>query len=175
MFNPYVIGAVALAWLLSLVGVGVWQRADGAAAVEVRVAKAQQEHVAKVTTLNSEIVQTHRKLEIAEANKVLQVRTNTIHNVTEVPVYVTKIADARCVVPVGLVLHHNRAAAGLPVDSTPASGLVNADSGLAISEVETIITGNYGTAHQWRVELESCRKMYSAAYLALKQFTTVTK
>jgi hypothetical protein len=29
VLNPYILGGVAIAWLLSLISVGVWQRADG--------------------------------------------------------------------------------------------------------------------------------------------------
>jgi hypothetical protein len=175
MFNPYLISGLLLAWAVSLIGVGYWQRVDGQASIKLQYAQAQEAHTKKVAAFNAELFQTHRKLEIAEANKRLEVRNITTHNVTEVPVYVTKAADARCIIPTGLVLLHNSAAAGLPVDTAPASGLVDSDSGLALSEVQAVVTSNYGTAHDWRAALVSCRAMYAQAYAKLKQFTNATR
>jgi hypothetical protein len=172
MFNPYLIGGVLLAWSLSLVAVGYWQRVDSQASIKLQYAQAQEAHTKKVAAFNAELFQTYRKLEIAEANKRIEVRNITTHNVTEVPVYVTKAADARCIIPTGLVLHHNSAAAGLPVDPAPARGLVDTDSGLALSEVESTVASNYGTAHEWRAALVSCRSMYTEAYESIKRFTS---
>lgn len=82
----------------------------------------------------------------------------------EVPVYVTPLADSRCIVPAGFVLHHDAAAAARPaaIPEGPG-GLVDADSGLALSTVERTVSENYAACHDAIDEVTEWRRWYPEA------------
>lgn len=82
----------------------------------------------------------------------------------EVPVYVTPLADSRCIVPRGFVLHHDAAAAARP-PAVPegAGGLVDADSGLALSAVERTVAENYAACTAAIDEVTEWRRWYPEA------------
>jgi hypothetical protein len=81
-----------------------------------------------------------------------QIVTQTI--VKKVPVYVTKNANTRCVIPVGFVRLHDAAAGGVPLipgsAGQPDAAATNPDaaSGNSLSDVASTVTNNYGTCHQ---------------------------
>ena len=75
-----------------------------------------------------------------------RVITNTL--VKKVPVYVTKIADAGCSIPDGFVRLHDASASGLSHLPDPSPGADAAPSGVALSEVATVVGSNYGSYHQ---------------------------
>lgn len=79
----------------------------------------------------------------------------------EVPVYVTPLADSRCIVPLGFVLHHDAAAARRAA-AVPegAGGSLDADSGLALSAVERTVTENYEACHDAIAEVTEWRRWY---------------
>ncbi len=76
--------------------------------------------------------------------RVVQERGATITR--EVPIYVTRQADAQCVVPRGFVRVHDAAAAGTDLP-TPAGSADAAPSGLALSTVAGGVVDNYTTCH----------------------------
>lgn len=76
------------------------------------------------------------------AQQQLQLVTNTI--VKEVPVYVTKIADRKCVIPRGFVRLHDAAATGVPPVPDPAPGADDQPAGTDLAAVGTTVATNYG-------------------------------
>ncbi len=76
--------------------------------------------------------------------------------IKEVPVYVTKEDDARCVVPDGFVSLHDAAAANrIP----GAAGETNAQaSGIALSTVATTVAENYERCHKNSAQLEALQE-----------------
>lgn len=94
------------------------------------------------------------ELELLRAKDKVRVVTNTITK--EVPVYVTKEADARCVVPTGFVGLWNRSvgdpAGGDSAAATEASIVLDAPSGVALSAVAEAAVANHGA--YWAVAAE---------------------
>lgn len=80
----------------------------------------------------------------------------------EIPIYVTPLADSRCVIPVGFVHHHDAAAAAraAPVP-TPSGGSLDADSGVALSAVERTVAANYAACHDAIAEVRRWREWYA--------------
>ena len=88
-----------------------------------------------------------------------RVKTETVTLQKEVTRYVTPLADAKCIVPVGFVQHYN-AAWSLSAFPAAPSGLVDQPSGIPLSRVESINTDNAGAAKEWRVEALGWRRWY---------------
>jgi len=131
---------------------------------------AQLQHAAKIKALEKTITTQHRQIELATGARIETVRTVTVTNIVEVPKYVTALSDSRCIVPTGFVLHHDSTAAGLAVNSAPAVELVDADSKIKLSRVESVVTENYGRAYTWLAERDDCRARYTAAYESIERF-----
>lgn len=66
--------------------------------------------------------------------------------IKEVPVYVSKAADAACVVSAGFVRVHDAGAANLPVPGGPRVS-DDGPSGIALSAVAETVAGNYTDCH----------------------------
>lgn len=86
-------------------------------------------------------------------------KTNTQTLIKEVTRYVTPLADSRCVVPHGFVLHHDAAWRGTPVPA-PAGGSVDAPSGIPLSRVESVNTENAGACRDLLTEVRGWRRWY---------------
>lgn len=86
-------------------------------------------------------------------------KTTTQTLLKEVTRYVTPLADSRCVVPAGFVLHHDAAWRGTPVPSAP-SGSVDAPSGISLSRVESVNTENAGACRDLLAEVRGWRRWY---------------
>ena len=137
---------------------------------EDKAAVARVAFKAKIDALEKTITTQHRQIELATGARIETVRTVTITNIVEVPKYVTALSDSRCIVPTGFVLHHDSTVAGLSVNPAPAVELVDADSKIALSRVESVVTENYGRAHEWLAERDDCRARYTAAYESIEAF-----
>lgn len=85
-------------------------------------------------------------------DKVREVKVKGDTIVKEVPVYVNKEANARCDVSTGFVQLHDAAAKN---DSVPGTtGTTNEKaSGVELSDVATIVTGNYTKYHEVKEQL----------------------
>lgn len=79
--------------------------------------------------------------QVEEAKTEIQYVTRTI--IQKVPEYVTVEADARCVVPNGFVGLHDSAATGNPPAPAAPGEPNDADSGVALSEVVSVVAENY--------------------------------
>jgi len=80
-------------------------------------------------------------------DRVQVVRERGATLIKEIPVYVTPIADAACVVPAGFVRVHDAAAEGTPLDGA-AGDADAAPSAVALSAVAEVTAANYGTCHE---------------------------
>lgn len=105
-------------------------------------------------------------LEAAQANtrvvtryvdRVRTVRERGHTLIKEIPVYVTREADAACPVPAGFVRVHDAAAANLPVGDP--RGADAAASGLALSAAAGTIADNYATCHENAEQLSALQAL----------------
>ena len=98
----------------------------------------------------------------AKVKEIVVVGSKVKEVIKEVPVYVTPLADSRCIVPDGLRRHHDAAAAGRIATLPDGAGRpVDADSGLALSTVERTVANNYGICHDLRAEVATWRAWYA--------------
>lgn len=143
-----------------LTGAFFWHQHDKAAAIDAYVVKANAERIAAVaefkTTSDAENATLTAQL-LAERGNI-KIETKTI--VKEVNRYVTPLADARCVVPVGFVRHADAAWGLSPVPDGP-DGLVDKPSGIPLSRVESVTSSNAGAAREWRAETLGWRRWYT--------------
>ena len=155
----------ALALLGALAGGLAWWRHDIAAraTTELRadIATAQAQRRAEV----AEYVLDMSARNAALVSELLlergRVKTETRYLKQKVTDYVTPLADSRCIVPRGFVLHFDAAWSGrgaaLPGS---AGGLVDEPSGIPLSRVEDVVTDNAGACHELLVEVRSWRRWY---------------
>lgn len=165
--NRYFLAAAgALALVL---GAWWWHTSKVDAAVDAERARltAQIEaeraaHRAKVSEWVVEMVEREARARAAYAKLAAERREIFITLQKEVPVYVTSLADSRCIIPRGFVLHHDAAAAaGAAPDPGAAGGSVDADSGLALSTVAGTVTENYAICHDAIAEVKRWREWYA--------------
>lgn len=77
--------------------------------------------------------------------------------VKEIPVYVSKAADAACVVPAGFVRVHDASAANVPVSGGPL-GTDDGPSGIALSTVAGTVADNYTICRANAEQLKALQK-----------------
>lgn len=99
------------------------------------------------------------RAQLAAAQAAQAVRTETL--IRKVPVYVTRKADAACVVPAGFVSLWNGGAGGPGAAPETPRGPVEAASGVALSDVARADLANYGVAYGWRDEALTWRGWYA--------------
>jgi hypothetical protein len=83
--------------------------------------------------------------------KVIKEKGDVI--VKEVPKYITKNADANCVIPKSFVLLHDSAAKGTVPDTS--AGVDESASGTKLSTVAETVTINYNNYHQLSEQLKA--------------------
>lgn len=167
VFNRYFIAAAGS--LAVVLGAWWWHTSKVEAAVDAErsrlMAQIEAERAAnraKVSEWVVEMVEREAKARTAYAKLAAERREIFITLQKEVPVYVTSLADSRCIVPYGFVLHHDAAAAARAAPDPGASGgSVDADSGLALSAVAGTITENYAICHDAIAEVKRWREWYA--------------
>jgi hypothetical protein len=130
-------GGFKLAWQLQAGAIAKIQLADARAeAAAVTKARVQEAAAAKVSD--------EAGAKAADHQAKIQVVTRTI--VREVPAHVTPQADARCVIPVGLVRVHDAAARGVDVTEVPdpTGRSDDAPASVRCSELAGVVADNYG-------------------------------
>lgn len=167
VFNRYFLaGAAALA----IVGAGWWwhtSRVDRAVEAEGKrweqmVEAERAANRAKISDWVVEMVERDGRARAAYAKLAAERREIFITLQKEVPVYVTSLADSRCIVPRGFVQHHDAAAAAGPApDPASSGGSVDADSGLALSAVAGTVAVNYAICHDAIAEVRRWREWYA--------------
>ena len=148
---------LAVTILAFLAGVGAaWHVRDQ---MDARFQRAAIQYAAKVAV---------RQL---AANKAIdtrvvaaQARVVTVTRIIteQVPVYVTPLADHRCIVPVGFVRIHDAAAGGVPPLPFGAGQSADAASGIGLSTVAETLTSNYAIANTCAVQLKGWQDWYVA-------------
>lgn len=144
-----------LVLLLSLVagiGTAVWWLDNRADRAEVRATTAEE----KARGLTAQLKESRDNVRVVTQ---FVDRVNTIREVgrtieREVPVYVTKHADAACPIPRGFVQLHDAAAAGVP----PTIGAGDPDAraeGVALSTVSAAVADNYASCHENAAQLKA--------------------
>lgn len=116
----------------------------------------------------AEMLARNQELEAKSSEVTVQVLTKYVNRVNvvkekgeeivrEVPIYITKESDAKCVIPIGFVRVHDAATRGEKVpDSTGPANERPTD--IKLSEATETITGNYGTCNQVREQLKSLQE-----------------
>jgi hypothetical protein len=126
--------------------------------------------VARIAAYSKEL---DGKLAAANAKvKALEGRLKDLYDTLkgQVPDYVTPQADQRIAacggIPMGFVLLHDAAARGDtstgPLPAPPGGGVVNADSGVALSQVESAVVDNYERFHRCLTALKGWEEWYPA-------------
>ena len=133
----------AVALCAALFGLGV---ATGRNQVteDWEAAKAKQQ--ARVEAVKTAQAVATVKVVTKYVDRVKVVRERGVTITKEVPVYVTKEADAHCTVPAGFVSLHDAAARGGVPD--PPGGADAAPAGIALSTVAGTVAGNYERCHE---------------------------
>lgn len=88
--------------------------------------------------------------------------------VKEVPVYVSKAADAACPVPAGFVRLHDAASGNLPAPE-PAGAADEAASGVALSAVAATVGENYTDCHANAEQLKQLQAWVSESASIINQ------
>lgn len=114
-------------------------------------------HAAQVGQKRAEVTTTVLTRYIDRVRTV-RVKSETITK--EVPIYVTKTDDSRCVVNNGFVRLHNAAAANELPGST--SGANESPASVALSTVAETVAENYGTCHENAAQLEALQEWVRA-------------
>lgn len=105
------------------------------------------------------------QLKLREPKIVKEIEVKYVHDVQvvtkqgkdiirEIPVYITKAADAACVIPVGFVRVHDAAASGIPL-AEPAPGDNDAASQVNLSTVGETVTRNYTGCRANEIKVEA--------------------
>lgn len=143
LVSPMSLGALAVLFLAGL-SLGVKLTADHYQARESKAVTAALDKY-KRDTAAGQAVSTKTE---ADRQKIVY-RTKEI--VRNVPIYVTKKADAGCVIPVGFVGLHNAAAENR--DPAPAGNPDAPAQGITLAAVAGTVSENYGTCHEIRNQL----------------------
>ncbi len=119
---------------------------------EAKVADAKLE-MAKKDTASAEA---STKVVTKYVTKIEVVKEKGDAIIKEVPIYVTKDADSKCVIPNGFVLLHDSASRNEVPDST--RGVDAGASEVKLSGVATTVTENYTTYHKVAEQLRSLQE-----------------
>lgn len=133
------IGAALLAVVLNI-GHGNARFKAGVASERNAVAEAAKRDAAKRTTIT-----VRAETEAVKSRETIRTINRTI--VREVPRYVTREADSRCVVPVGAVRVLNAAARNVPLSETPGVA-DDAPAAVGLAELTGQTVENYGLYHE---------------------------
>jgi len=117
--------------------------------------RADADAAANINAGQPKIIERLRTIYVPQEAKIKTV-TQTI--VKEVPVYVTKQDDARCVIPNGFVRLHDSATKG-ELPGGPA-GTDGEPSGVELSTVAKTVTSNYGVCHLALSRLSEWQEWY---------------
>ena len=119
---------------------------------EARVAEVKLE-MAKKETASAEVT---TKVVTKYINKVQIVKEKGNDIIKQVPVYITKDADAKCDVPTGFVVLHDSASRNEVPD--PTRKVDGTTSEVKISGVAETVVDNYTTYHQVAEQLKSLQE-----------------
>jgi hypothetical protein len=119
---------------------------------EAKVAEVKLE-MAKKETASAEVT---TKVITKYVTKIEVVKEKGNEIIKQVPVYITKDADAKCDVPTGFVVLHDSASRNEVPDSTRS--IDAGTSEVKLSDVATTVTENYTTYHKVAEQLKSLQE-----------------
>lgn len=128
----------------------IWEARNAELKVQLSNFEADQLRlVAQIKTLEKQAAEASATVVTKYVDRVKIVRQKGKEIIKEVPVYVTKEADANCTIPDGWVYIHDKAASGLSETRVPkAPGNPNeASTGVTLSSAAETITLNYLQYH----------------------------
>lgn len=102
----------------------------------------------------SEQVTTKTITQYVDRVRIVKEKGDTI--IKEVPIYVSKESDAKCVIPADFVLIHDSAAKNQVPESTGTSN--ENDSGIKLSTVAETVATNYNKCHEVMTQLTSLQQ-----------------
>lgn len=123
-------------------------------AVQEGRVKAAMERVTKIEAQAARISQAARANSDAQNAKIAAL---TADLKSKVSTYVTPQADRRCVIPAGYVRLRDAAGAGVPVAPAASGGPVDANSGLALSDLAANDVHNAGEFNRCVAEVKTWR------------------
>jgi hypothetical protein len=144
---PYRLLAIA-ALAVALLGFG-WVK--GAAHVQSEWDAAIANQTLQVAVVKRRQAEATVQVITKYVDRVRIVRETGATIIKEVPVYVSKEADAACVLPRGFVRLHDAAAAGIVPD--PAGSADASTAGIALSTVSGTVADNYQRCHETAEQL----------------------
>jgi hypothetical protein len=143
--NPYVLGVIAI--LLSIWFIFHKGEQSANARWEAKYAAETSDRLKRLQSWGEadrkRVAELDAKLK-AELAKERALRDRLANMVKS---YVTPLADSRCVVPRGFVLHHNASAAGADLPDASRE-LVDAAAGVSLSAVESTVSDNYAACRE---------------------------
>lgn len=154
--NPLLLAYALAGFLIWSIGLGATAYFKGKSQCHLEQAAAEKEHVETVLDTREKNENESNQDAAATIKEVEVIRWRTKETIREVPVYVSGIGDAGCVVTAGFVRLHDLSAsgAGLPDDPDTASKLYDAPSGIALSTVATTVAENYGVCREEMTRFE---------------------
>lgn len=111
----------------------------------------------RVKELETKSAQETTKVVTRYVDRVKEVKVKGDTVVKEVPVYVTKKADDNCTVTTGFVQLHDAAAKNDSV-SGPTGDPNEKATGVELSDVTKVVTGNYTKYHEVKTQLEALQE-----------------
>lgn len=144
----------------ALIAAWLWHKSEVKHAVDSTIAEATAKEQARVSEFVVAMSEREAKRQAEDRAQRAQQQERTVFLTKEVPVYVSKLADARCTIPAGFVWHHD-AAWNLSQLPAAAGGSVDQPSGVLLSRVESVNTCNAGAALTDRAEVIRWRQWYA--------------
>lgn len=151
MLNPYVLLGTLVGVLL-LCAVSFY---EGHHYAELQNAKAVADAVTDAVKRTQAQDQVTHDADVAAAAAQVKIQTVIQTQIQKVPVYVTKKANAACVLPRGFVQLHDDSARGVQ-SVPPAAGSVDAPSTVQLTDLGSAIAANYG---QYQVIAQQLRDL----------------
>ncbi len=152
LINKYIIPVKIVSLFLLVCGLYMEGGISNQERWEAKVADAKLEMAKKDTASAEATTQVVTKY----VTKVQVVKEKGDAIIKEVPIYVTKDADSKCVIPNGFVLLHDSASRNEVPDST--RGVDAGASEVKLSGVATTVTENYTTYHKVAEQLRSLQE-----------------
>lgn len=152
LVNKYIIPVKIVSLFLLVCGLYMEGGVSNQERWEAKVADAKLEMAKKDTASAEATTQVVTKY----VTKVQVVKEKGDAIIKEVPIYVTKDADSKCVIPNGFVLLHDSASRNEVPDST--RGVDAGASEVKLSGVATTVTENYTTYHKVAEQLKALQE-----------------
>lgn len=154
--------AASLAVLLALLAVHHHGYRAGESHQKAVYAAAMVKAQAHVAKIEKDSAQISAKAQADNAAANARIAALTLNLQSKVKTYVTPEADRRCVIPAGYVRLRDAAGTGLPVVPGPAGQPVDADSGLALSDLAANDIVNAASFNILLEEVKAWRGWYVA-------------